>query len=489
MLFCSARFACFFLIVFAVYWLLPWRRLRLALPFRYILTGDEVRVWWLLAASFYFYAAWDLRLALLITATTLMDYLIGLGLHASARQPLRKALLLLSLAVNLGLLVLFKYANFFLHSVEQALHAAGSTSSLPVLKVLLPVGISFYTFEAISYTVDVYRRRIPAERNLAHFMLFILFFPHLIAGPIVRARDFLPQVRRRKRLNWDRMHLGVAYFLLGLLKKWAVADRMALFVEPVFADPAGHSSYAVWVAVLAYALQVYADFSGYTDMALGTAHLLGYRLAINFNMPYLALNVADYWRRWHISLSTWLRDYLYIPMGGSRGSGWRTAGNLLFAMTLCGLWHGASWMYVAWGTLQGVYLVAHRGFRGFCRARPTLDGLLQTSPCVVLRWAFTLGCICAGYVVFRAASFADAGILLHRLLIPHAGAGPIVNSAAFWATALGVALFHVAGQGEWWRRLFARAPAPVLGASYALALTVCLVIAPYGDRMFIYFQF
>lgn len=301
MLFCSQQFLLFFSAVFCFYWLVPWQR---------------CRVWLLLGASFYFYASWNKWLAAIICLSTAMDYAVARGMEATASHGCRKLLLGLSLAANLGLLCYFKYVNFFLGSVEHALHALGAEASLPVLQVILPIGISFYTFEAINYTIDVYRGRVPAERNLAHFMLFITFFPHLVAGPIVRARDFLPQIRRRKRWDWARMHLGVQYLLMGLFKKMAIADRMALFVDPVFAEPGRYGSGAVWLATLAYALQIYCDFSGYTDMALGSAHLLGYKLAKNFNLPYWAANVSEFWRRWHISLSTWLRDYLFIPLGG-----------------------------------------------------------------------------------------------------------------------------------------------------------------------------
>ncbi|OYV80797.1 MAG: membrane-bound O-acyltransferase family protein, partial [Planctomycetia bacterium 21-64-5] len=295
MLFCSEKFLVFFTLVFALYWAMPWHR---------------VRIYLLLAASFYFYASWNQWLALIIGVSTTIDYFVARGIAASEDPRRRKLLLSITVVGNLSLLCYFKYANFFLHSVEQTLQAMGATSSLPVLQVILPIGISFYTFEAINYGVDVYRRHVPAERSLAHFMLFITFFPHLVAGPIVRARDFLPQINRRKQWDWARLQLGAQFFLMGLFKKLAVADRMAMFADPVFANPEQYRTTAVWLAVLAYALQIYCDFSGYTDMALGTAHMLGFKLAQNFNMPYASANISEFWRRWHISLSSWLRDYL-----------------------------------------------------------------------------------------------------------------------------------------------------------------------------------
>jgi alginate O-acetyltransferase complex protein AlgI len=301
MLFCSQQFLLFFCLVFFAYWTMPAKRVRVFfsllagagfgyLTWNYLkqvgssdwqtvlaqtnwfywLTGiilistllarrighDRARVWLLLLASFCFYASWNSWLAAIICVTTAMDYLVARGMAGDLAPSWRRALLVLSLVVNLGILVYFKYANFFLHSLEEALRATGSTASLPVLQVILPIGISFYTFEAINYTIDVYRRKVPAERNLANFMLFITFFPHLVAGPIVRARDFLPQIHRRKRFDWARTQLGVQFFLLGLFKKMAIADRMALFADPVFADPGQYNSGAIWTAALAYALQI-----------------------------------------------------------------------------------------------------------------------------------------------------------------------------------------------------------------------------------------
>jgi alginate O-acetyltransferase complex protein AlgI len=473
MLFCSEQFLLFFAIVFIAFWALPWHRGRVVL---------------LLAASFYFYASWNRWLAGIIAVSTTLDYLIARGLDASSSPWRRKLLLSFSLVGNLGLLVYFKYANFFLQSLGDVLRAAGAAASMPVLSVILPIGISFYTFEAINYTVDVYRRRVPAERNLLHFMLFITFFPHLVAGPIVRARDFLPQIARRKRWSWGRLELGARYVLLGLLKK-AVADHMALFADPVFGNPASYGSGAAWVATLAYALQIYCDFSGYSDMALGTAHMLGYKLAQNFNMPYLAANVAEFWHRWHISLSSWLRDYLFIPLGGSRGGWWKAGRNLMITMLLGGLWHGASWTFVFWGGLHGLLLIAHRTFRGFCEQRPRLDGALQGVAGTTLRRVTTFLCVALCWVFFRATTFGAALDVLRRLAVPHAGAASPLPALSLWYTLALFVLCHALGHTGVWKRLTARLPAPALGLGYAAALALALLLAPGATKTFIYFQF
>jgi alginate O-acetyltransferase complex protein AlgI len=473
-LFCSWAFLLFFAAVFAAYWALPWERARLAL---------------LVAASFAFYASWNAWLALVVVASTALDYGLARGIEALRAPAARKALVAVSVAANLGLLCYFKYANFFLGSLQELLRGCGFAASLPLLKVTLPIGISFYTFEAINYVVDVYRGRARAERNPARLLLFILFFPHLVAGPIVRARDFLPQVGRRKRWDWVRAELGVGLFLVGLFKKWAIADHMALLADPVFADPGAYSLGTAWLAVVAYALQIYCDFSGYSDMALGCAHLLGYRLAKNFDMPYLAANVAEFWRRWHISLSTWLRDYLFIPLGGSRGGRLRTCRNLLITMTLGGLWHGANWTFVAWGVLHGAFLVAHRLFRDFCAGRPRLGAALRTAPGTAGRVALTWLCVGLAWVFFRAQTFGAAAALLGRLVRNAPGLPrPVPNYAVLGAVGV-VALAHAAGRGGRWPRLAARLPAPVAGAGYGVLLALCLLLAPPDTAPFIYFQF
>ena len=474
MLFCSEKFLVFFTLVFALYWAMPWHR---------------VRVYVLLVASFYFYASWNQWLALIIGISTTIDYFVARAIQASDDPRRRKLLLSVTIVGNLSLLCYFKYANFFLHSVEEALQAMGSTSSLPVLQVILPIGISFYTFEAINYGVDVYRRHVPAERNLAHFMLFITFFPHLVAGPIVRARDFLPQINRRKHWDWARLQLGAQFFLMGLFKKLAVADRMAMFADPVFANPEQYRTTAVWLAVLAYALQIYCDFSGYTDMALGTAHMLGLKLARNFDMPYASANISEFWRRWHISLSSWLRDYLFIPLGGSRGTGWQTNRNLLITMTLGGLWHGASWTFVIWGVMHGVVLVAHRYFRGFCLARPKLNDALLTPPGTALRIGLTFLTVSLAWIFFRATTFSGAMLMLGRMFTTAHGLGPPMAKESLWVLTSVVVAAHVFALSGLWKKWSLRMPAPVLGMSYAVLLTLTLVLAPDAGKAFIYFQF
>jgi alginate O-acetyltransferase complex protein AlgI len=474
MLFCTQQFLFFFLAVFTAYWSLPSHRLR---------------VWLLLGASYYFYASWNPLLAGLIFLTTTLDYAIARALDGSTSARRRRALLAVSIGANVSLLVYFKYANFFLDSLGAWLRAAGVPASLPVLEVLVPVGISFYTFEAISYTVDVYRRRIPAERDLAHFLLFILFFPHLLAGPIVRARDFLPQIRRRKRWNWPRFAFGGRLVLLGLFKKLAIADRMALLVDPVFADPAAYASGVLWLAAVAYAFQVYCDFSGYSDLALGTAHLLGYRLAVNFDRPFAAANVAELWRRWHISLSSWIRDYIFFPLGGSRGGGWRTARNVLVAMTLCGLWHGAKWPCVVWGLLNGAYMVVHRLFRSWAQRRPRLDGLLQTAGGTSLRVGLTFLTFVLALVVFRTSSLAAGAGMLGRMFVPDGGRTCPVAPVCFWGTAAVILAAHLLGRsGAGWR-LWERLPSWGRGLGYAALLAVALLLAPVTTRAFVYFEF
>jgi alginate O-acetyltransferase complex protein AlgI len=478
-LFHTQAFLVFFLIVFTAYWLIPRRH-------------NTVRVCLLVLASFHFYAAWNYELAFLVTATTVFDFLLARAMCGLTLKGPRTALLVSSVGMNLGVLGYFKYRGFFVNELHDALSALGyhaGFDKLTALDVIVPFGISFYTFEAISYAVDVYRRKIPAETSLAHFLLFILFFPHLVAGPIVRGGDFLRQAHRVKRWNWVRVQLGVQLFLLGLFKKLAIADRMAVFSDPVLKDPALYNSSAVWLAVLAYAFRIYADFSGYSDMAVGTAHLFGYRLVQNFNMPYLSANVSEFWRRWHISLSTWLRDYLFIPLGGSRGTTFQTNRNLMITMTLGGLWHGASWGYLVWGVLHGMYLIVHRWFRGFVGDRPELNSALQTPLGTAGRIVFTFFCVTVAWVFFRP-DVANALVILKKMSLPDlVGQGLPLHNRSLWYTVLFVLACHVVVARGWWQRVWPRVPAELAGMGYAVCLIVSFVLAPDVEQTFIYFVF
>jgi alginate O-acetyltransferase complex protein AlgI len=474
MLFCSTQFLVFFIAVFAAYWAVPWA---------------GARVWLLLVASFYFYACWNPWLACLIFVSTILDYCLARGIEGLKTPGWRKALVGVSVTANLGLLGFFKYTNFFLASLEEGLNRYGASASFPLLRVIAPIGISFYTFEAINYVVDVYRGRLRAEHSLPRFLLFILFFPHLVAGPIVRARDFLPQLRRRKRWDWLRLQLGVRFFLMGLFKKWVIADRMALLVNPVFAHPGDYRAAAVWTAVLAYSLQIYGDFSGYTDMAIGCAHLLGYKLARNFDMPYLSANPSEFWRRWHISLSSWLRDYLFIPLGGSRGGRWKTYRNLLITMTLGGLWHGANWTFVVWGLWHGLVLIAHRLFQEAFKGRDRLSRVLQSIPGTAARVLATFLSVSLGWIFFRAQTFHDATLIFQGLVWRHPGWKPPMSYWWVAVTAAGLLVCYALGRRNLWLRAADRLPAPVLGMGYALLLALCLLLAPVAEKSFIYFQF
>jgi len=479
MLFCSSRFLQFFALVGALYWLLPWKR---------------ARVYLLLAASFWFYRELclelaDARLAWIVLGMACIDYVVGLALEATSSKRGRQLLLVTSICVNLGVLGYLKYANFFLKAVAQSADLFGLHIHTGTLHILMPIGISFYTFEAINYTVDVYRRKLPAERNLANFLLFILFFPHLVAGPIVRSRDFLTQVRRPKRWNWLRCQWGLSLLLSGAFKKLVVADRLALLVDPVFGEPGAFATGATWLAVAAYALQIYGDFSGYSDLAIGFAHLLGYRLGPNFNMPYLAVNISDFWRRWHISLSSWLRDYLFIPLGGSRGSRWQSARNLLITMTLGGLWHGANWTFIVWGMMHGLLLAGHREFRNWCDHRPRLSAFLASSAGTVLRVLATVGCDILLWIPFRARTFGDMATILERMFSIVPGRRADLPEISLLFLFLLLVIGHLFTLRVRWLQSLRRLPAFVQAGAYAAATTAILLLAPPAGKTFIYFQF
>ena len=467
MLFHSVKFLQLFAVTFTVYWLLRSQRARMVA---------------LLVASVYFYARWNPWLVFLVIGTALFDWWIAIRIDDSRDPRTRRALLVASLTVTLGLLAFWKYTNFAIATLWPALAALGVASPAPVFDIVLPLGISFYTFETVSYVVDVYRGRLRAERKLLDYALFLLFFPHLIAGPIVRPADFLPQLRVFQRWDWTKLELGARLFVLGFIKKAVIADQVALLVDPVYAAPGDYSTGALWAATIAYAIQIYCDFSGYSDMAIGCAHAFGLRLPQNFDLPYFSLNIAEFWRRWHISLSSWLRDYLYIPLGGNRGSSAATYRNLLVTMLLGGLWHGAAWTFVLWGAYHGALLALHR-------ALPWPRWLDQPlfAP---LRAGVTFVAVCLGWVLFRAHSLADAGTIYARLLAPAAGISLTPAVAGTFALLSGVVLVaHVVGRFTDVDALARRLPVPLAAAAFAAALIAAQLFMPDEGGAFIYFQF
>ena len=346
MLFNSLIFILFISIVFLVYPRLGLRKQNL----------------FLLVASYVFYGYWDWRFTSLLVISTVVDFTVSRKIHHSNDPVKRKWLLVASVITNLGILGFFKYFNFFIDSAGALLTTLGVDAHLPVLSIILPVGISFYTFQTMSYTIDIYYKKLEPTDSLLDFALFVSFFPQLVAGPIERAKHLLPQISIPRELTKENVITGMNLVLLGFFKKVAISDSLSPIVESIFSSPGDMSSGQLLTGIYAFSLQIYGDFSGYTDIARGIALILGFRIMENFNAPYLSRNITEFWRKWHISLSTWLRDYLYIPLGGNRNGKLATYRNLMITMFLGGLWHGAAWTFVAWGVLHGAYLSLHRMF-------------------------------------------------------------------------------------------------------------------------------
>ena len=386
MIFSSPRFFVFLAVVLAA----------LAVPSRH-----ETKKRILLVASCVFYAAWDYRYLALLLIVSIIDYYCAARIAVTDDARRRRGWVTFSVVSNLAILGYFKYYNFF------AANLNGLGLRVPLLDILLPAGISFYTFKSMSYTIDVYRREIAPCRSLMDYATFVTFFPELIAGPIVRASIFLPQMTRRIGPTADRLAEGASLFLLGLTKKVVIADRVAGPVDQIFAQPAGFSGTTLWLGVVGYSIQIYCDFSGYSDMAIGTAKMIGYDLPENFNMPYVARSITEFWQRWHMTLSAWLRDYLYIPLGGNRHGEGRRYVNLMLTMLLGGLWHGASWNFVLWGGLHGAGLCVHKLYQNGLGKRIELPSIVS--------WVMTLGFVALCWIPFRATGLADTALFIRGM--------------------------------------------------------------------------
>lgn len=395
MLFNSLTFFVFFGIVICLYY---------ALPHRW-----QNRM--LLVASYFFYGWWDWRFLSLIFISTVTDYLCGIQIHNQKSLQRKRTFLCISIITNLTLLGFFKYWGFFVESFVPLLSALGIYTNVATLHIILPVGISFYTFQTMTYSIDIYRGKIEPTHNFFDFALFVSFFPQLVAGPIERAKNLLPQIHNKRHFDKDQIFRGFHLIFWGLFKKVFVADNLGIIVDQVYANPAATGTEYV-LATWAFAFQIYGDFSGYSDIARGTAKCLGIELMHNFKQPYFAVNPSDLWRRWHISLSSWLRDYLYIPLGGNRKGPWKTYRNLFLTMLLGGLWHGAAWNFVLWGAYHGIILSIYRTFKKDRRPH-----LLSTSSLwsYILRAFIMFQFTCLGWIFFRAQSLDHIKLILQQI--------------------------------------------------------------------------
>jgi D-alanyl-lipoteichoic acid acyltransferase DltB (MBOAT superfamily) len=432
----------------------------------------------LLAASYLFYAAWDVRFTGLMALVSLIAWSAGFWV-----RDLRfgRLTLILSIVALLSILGVFKYFNFFLLSLQHMLGDSALARDLSWMRVVLPVGISFYIFQAISYVVDVSRKDVAVRHNPLDVFLYISFFPQLVAGPIVRASDFLPQLDRPARVDAAMRGAAVFLILTGLFKKMVVANYLAvLLVDPVYAFPEGQSWSQALTAVVGYSVQIFCDFSGYSDIAIGTALLLGYRFRRNFDQPYRACGLSDFWRRWHISLSSWIRDYLYIPLGGNRGSPFQTARTLMITMTLAGLWHGAGWTFLVWGILHGAGLVAER-------ALSRLQALRQFA---VLSLPLTFAFVTFLWVPFRSDSWARVGDIATALTRTTATAPVALEPTVFALIATGLAMNWLPpGWSAQATTTLGRAPATLQALLLAAGIVFCFAMSQDGVAPFIYFQF
>lgn len=460
MLFNSAIFLfAFFPITYVVYWNLRRRNLR------YL---------WLTITGYVFYGYWRPSFCLLIALSTAVSYLAGLGFLRWQSRPVRRFLLIAPIVLDLSLLAFFKYADFLLRSLN-AVFLSGR-QPLPLLNIVLPVGISFYTFHTISYIIDSYRGTIRPTRNLLEFSTYVSLFSQLVAGPIIRFRELqedLESLELKSRTRYA--DAGWSLFAIGMIQKVCLADPIASYIDPAFANPAQLSTSAAWICALGYSYQLLLDFSGYSNMAIGLGLLFGMRIPSNFDRPYQALNPSDFWRRWHMSLSRFLRDYVYVGMGGNRGSQWRARMNLLLTMLLGGLWHGASWTFVAWGGFHGLLLIVHREVRSWWERLPVGLQRLVTFLLVVFGW-----------VLFRSATFSDAATIYSRMIVPSAGL-KVATPALLFFLFVAAAVTHVGPTAETvvnaglrgWRVV-------VLAAIFLIA--VLRVVGSSGSP-FLYFQF
>jgi D-alanyl-lipoteichoic acid acyltransferase DltB (MBOAT superfamily) len=473
MVFNSLHFVWFFLIVYGAYRVLPHR----------------AQNWLLLIASYYFYAAWDWRFLGLLIASTLVDYSCARLIDRTNEPAQRRAILAASLGFNLTLLGFFKYFNFFADSLHRVFASLGWQVDPVTVQILLPIGISFYTFVTMSYVIDVYRREIPATTDLVDFGVFVAFFPHLVAGPILRASTLLTQIDSPRRITRDQLRDGGWLIAWGYFQKVFVADNLAGLVNTAFDPATPQTGVNVLLGTYAFAFQIYGDFAGYSNIARGTSKLMGIELIENFRFPYFVRTPQEFWRHWHISLSTWLRDYLYIPLGGNRGGEWRTRRNLFITMVLGGLWHGAAWTFVIWGVYQGVLLIAYRtldSWRAFAKITAGRGAIARS-----LSWLVMFHLTCYGWLIFRARSASHLSDLTGSLFTHFAPASADVRGLLVPLLLYTTPLLVVHACEAWFDDVLVvpRLPVGVRYSIYAATCYLTLLFGNFGGAEFIYFQF
>jgi len=477
MFFNSIAFAIFLPIVFFLYW------------FVFNKTKSTQNAL-LIIASYYFYSCWDWRFLFLLVFSTFLDYYTGIQIEKGKSEKSRKFWFWLSIIVNLGFLGIFKYYNFFASSFSDLLNSAGIKASPILLNVILPVGISFYTFHGLSYVIDIYYKRIKAEYNFVDYSLFVSYFPLLVAGPIERATHLLPQVKVKREFNFETAKEGVYQIIWGLVKKVVIADTCATYANAIFDHYTSMNSFSLIMGAIYFAFQIYGDFSGYSDIALGVSKLFGLDLLRNFNYPYFSRDIAEFWRRWHISLSSWFRDYLYIPLGGSKGGLWMKIRNTFIIFVVSGFWHGANWTYVVWGFINAVYflplLLSNSN-------RNNMDAIVLKwnfdSAKVIMSILYTFLLTCIAWVFFRASTITDAVSYLKRIITDrHFGSQYLENERYNYELLLLIGVFVLV---EWNNR---NKVEPLSGKKsllkLSLAIAAILAFGTYSDyKEFIYFQF
>ncbi|TRW23018.1 MBOAT family protein [Flavobacterium zepuense] len=482
MLFNSVQFALFLPVVFVLYWFAARKSLR----------QQNIL---LLAASYFFYACWDWRFLFLLLFSTLLDYAAGLQISASQSNQTKKTWLWLSIGVNLGFLGIFKYYNFFAESFSAALYSIGIHANVHTLSIILPVGISFYTFHGLSYIIDVYKGRIPAEGNFVQYALFVCFFPLLVAGPIERATHLLPQLKEKRSFNLHKAKDGLRQILWGLFKKVVIADLCAEYANTIFNHYGSLTGSSLFLGMLFFTIQIYGDFSGYSDIALGTARLFGIDLLRNFAYPYFSRDIAEFWRRWHISLSSWFRDYVYIPLGGSRVGTLKKVRNIFIVFLLSGFWHGAKFTFIAWGLLHALYfLPLLLTNRNRANLATVAHGRLFPTTKEALHMGLTFMLVAFAWIFFRAESMQHAWHFISHMFSRSLFAAPnfIEKKFAFLVLAIAAVFFII----EWVGRenhhalanLGERFKRPLRWCLYYALIAMIIIFGGKGEQ-FIYFQF